>query len=125
LLTEVGAHKHLTKSTIGIRELQEALSAGTIALDISSRNARVAALQELGPAARRDRPAPPPGTSPCAGPGGSTGLLIRDDKGEDADRLVYGVDTASSLHCALARRFGPVYEKRTYPANRDARATII
>jgi hypothetical protein len=56
-----------------------------------------------------------PGLRRCAGPGGSTGLLIRDDKGEDADRLVYGVDTASSLHCALARRFGPLYDKPTYP----------
>ena len=36
-----------------LREPQEALSAATIALEISSRNARVAALQTLGPAARR------------------------------------------------------------------------
>ena len=40
--------------------LQEALSAGTIALEIASRNARVAALQTLGPPARRPRPDPGP-----------------------------------------------------------------
>jgi len=36
-----------------VRELQETLSAATIALEISSRNARVAALQTLGPPPRR------------------------------------------------------------------------
>jgi hypothetical protein len=41
-----------------VRELQDGLSAGTIALEIASRNARVAALQTLGPPARRPRPDP-------------------------------------------------------------------
>jgi hypothetical protein len=55
-------------------------------------------------------------------PGGTTGLPA---KGKEADTPVYGVDTVSSLNCALARRFGPLYDKPTYPANRDARASII
>jgi hypothetical protein len=41
-----------------VRGLQEALSSDTIALEISTRNARVAALQTPGPAARRPRPGP-------------------------------------------------------------------
>jgi len=39
-----------------VRELREALSASTIALEISSRNARVQALQKLGLPARRPWP---------------------------------------------------------------------
>jgi hypothetical protein len=74
---------------------------------------RRGAPKALGSAARRLRPAPPPRTSPVCWPGGTTGLLIKDDKGKDADRLVYGVDTASSLNCALPRRFGPLYDNST------------
>jgi len=77
-----------------IRELQETLSAATIALEISDRNARVAALQK-----RWDRL--------CAGfglvldkrgaemadlPGGASGLLVRSYKGKEADRLVTRID---------------------------------
>jgi hypothetical protein len=78
-----------------VHALQEALSAATIALEISSRNSRVAALQEsLGPAARR------PGSDhrPAGGghgrfAGRGSGLLGRDCKGKKADRLAYKVDT--------------------------------
>jgi hypothetical protein len=97
----------------GSTNCRKALSAGTIALEISSRNCASRRSKTLGSAARRLRPAPPPRTSPVCWPGGTTGLLIKDDKGKDADRLVYGVDTASSLNCALPRRFGPLYDNST------------
>jgi hypothetical protein len=46
-------------------------------------------------------------------PCGASGLLVGDYKGKEPDRLVYGVDTASSLNCALPRRFGPLYDNPT------------
>jgi hypothetical protein len=95
------------------------LGASTVSLEISSRNARVQARQN-----RWDRLRAGPRSDPdqrCADmadlPGGASGSLVRDYKGKEADRLVYGVDTASSLNCALPRRFGPLYDKPTYPAN--------
>ena len=38
-------------------------------------------------------------------PGGASGLLVRDDRGREADRLEYKIDTASSLNCALPPPF--------------------
>ena len=61
-------------------------SAGTIALEISSRNTRVQALQNRWDRMRRviDERA----TSPAFAnvPGGTTGLLVKDYKGKDADQ---------------------------------------
>jgi hypothetical protein len=76
-----------------IRELQETLSAGTIALEISSRNARVQALQNRWDKMRRviDERAASPDFADV--PGGTTGLLCNDYKGKVADTVVYKVDT--------------------------------
>src|SRR5450432_4783248 len=75
-----------------VRELQETFGAGTIALEISSRNARVQALQDRWDRLRQvidERAASPD----FAGvPGGTTGLLMKDYKGKDADTPVYKVD---------------------------------
>jgi hypothetical protein len=77
-----------------IAQLQTELSAGTIALEISSRNARVQALQDRWDRLRRvitERAAAPEFADV---PGGSTGLLCVTYVGKDADRPVYRVDTA-------------------------------
>jgi len=76
-----------------IRELQETLSAGTIALEISSRNARVQTLQNRWDKMRRviDERAASPDFADV--PGGTTGLLCKDYKGKVADTVVYKVDT--------------------------------
>ena len=76
-----------------IRELPETLSAGTIALEISSRNARVQMLQNRWDRMRRviDERAASPAFADV--PGGTTGLLVKDYKGKDADQPVYKVDT--------------------------------
>jgi hypothetical protein len=72
-----------------VRELQDGLSAGTIALEIASRNARVAALQTLGPPARRPRPDPRSMGRRYGGrPRGAGGLQVRGYKRKEADRLV-------------------------------------
>ena len=77
-----------------IRQIQETLSTGTIALEISSRNARVAALQERWDRLRagvdlilRQR-----GAEMADVPGGASGLLVRDYKGKKADRSVSRID---------------------------------
>ena len=78
----------------GVRELQETLSAAIIALEISSRNARVTALQKRWDRLRsaldliRDQR----GADMVDVPGGDSGLLVRDDRGKKADRLVTGID---------------------------------
>jgi Terminase small subunit len=76
-----------------VRELQETLSAATIALEISSRNARVQALQNRWDKMRRviDERATSPDFAEV--PGGTTGLLCKDYKGKAADTVVYKVDT--------------------------------
>jgi Terminase small subunit len=82
-----------------IRELQETLSAGTITLEISSRNARVQALQNRWDlmrqviAERSQFYAKGVDAEDAAVPGGSTGLLVKDYKGKEADKPVYKVDT--------------------------------
>lgn len=82
-----------------IRELQQTLSDEVIVLEISSRNARVHALQDRWDLLRqvqRERAAYYTRTddehdSMIAG--GTTGLLVKDYKGKDADQPVYKVDT--------------------------------
>src|SRR5450432_4499871 len=90
------AARMLTNADICSRlaELQLTLAAGTIALEISSRNARVQALQDRWDRLRRvitERAAAPEFADV---PGGSTGLLCVTYVGKDADRPVYRVDTA-------------------------------
>jgi hypothetical protein len=83
-----------------IKELQTELSAGTIALEISSRNARVQALQERWDKMRQvitERAVHyakgGDDESDAIVPGGETGLLVKDFKGKEADQPVYKVDT--------------------------------
>jgi hypothetical protein len=105
-----------------IRELQETLSAGTIALEISSRNARVQALQNRWDRMRRviDERAASPDFAEV--PGGTTGLLVKDYKGKDADTLVYKVDTGLLAELRnhekqAAEELGQWNEKRELPGD--------
>jgi hypothetical protein len=77
-----------------VRELQETLAAGTIALEISSRNARVQALQDRWDRLRAGvaQLMTERGASMAEAPGGSTGLLVRQYQGRQA-MPVYKVDT--------------------------------
>ena len=77
-----------------IRELQEALSAATIALEISSRNARVAALQKRWDRLRAglDLILDQRGAEMADLSSGASGLPVRDSKGNEADRLVTRID---------------------------------
>jgi hypothetical protein len=79
-----------------LREPQEALSTATIALEISSRNARIAALQNaLGPAARRPRlDSRPAGSGNGRCPRRRQRVLVRGYKGKNAARLVTRIDCA-------------------------------
>ena len=74
-----------------VAELRAELSAGTIALEISSRNARVRALQDRWDRMRQviDQRAASPDFAKV--PGGTTGLLCRDLRCKDTP--VYKVDT--------------------------------
>ena len=74
-----------------VRELQETISASTIALEISSRNARVQALQERWDYMRAglDLILNQRGADMADLPGGASGLLCRNYKGKEADRLVH------------------------------------
>ena len=87
------SYSFIACSNLRIREIQETLSAGTIALEISSRNARVQMLQNRWDRMRRviDERAASPAFADV--PGGTTGLLVKDYKGKDADQPVYKVDT--------------------------------
>jgi hypothetical protein len=78
-----------------IRELQEANSAEVIALEISSRNSRIRALQRRWDRlrARLAEILDQRGADMADIPGGSTGLLRREYKGKKADRLVTRIDT--------------------------------
>ena len=78
-----------------VSELQETLSAGTIALEISSRNARVQALQDRWSTLRAaiaqlmtERAA-----DMAEVPGGGSGLLVRQYQGGALAKPVYKVDT--------------------------------
>jgi hypothetical protein len=88
-----------------VREPQEALSAATIALEISSRNARVAAFQKRWDRlrARLDLLLDLRGADMADLPGGASGLLARDFKGRNADRLVTRINpgvVSLSPNCA-------------------------
>src|SRR5450759_4033955 len=88
-----------------LHELQEALSAVT-ALEISSRNPRVAAALQK----RRDRLRAglglilgQRGADMADLPGGASGMLVRDCKGKEADRVVTRIDpgvVSLSPNCA-------------------------
>lgn len=77
-----------------IRQIQETLSTGTIVLEISSRNARVAALQKRWDSLRAglELILQQRGADMADVPGGASGLLVRDYKGKEADRLVSRID---------------------------------
>jgi hypothetical protein len=77
-----------------VRELQEALSTTTIALEISSRNSRVAALQKCWDRLRAGQDLIRDGRAADMAdlPGGASGMLVRDDRGKKADRLVVRID---------------------------------
>jgi hypothetical protein len=71
------------------------LSAATIALEISGHNSRVAAALQK----RRDRPRADldlilgqRGADMADLPGGASGMLVRDCKGKEADRVVTRID---------------------------------
>lgn len=104
-----------------VRELQETLSAGTIALEISSRNARVQALQNRWDRMREGLEAilTERGQAMADVPGGSSGLYAKDYRGNQA-MPVYRVDTGllsllselRALEKQAAEEFGQWTEKR-------------
>jgi hypothetical protein len=110
-----------------LRELQEALSAATIALEISSRNARVQALQKRDHLvrARLDLILDQRGADMAGLPGGARGMLVRDYKGKEADRLVTCIGPRGGLagrgtarpRVAGCRELGPV-ERETRGSGR-------
>jgi hypothetical protein len=78
-----------------VRELQEALSAAAIALEIPGRNARLRPSKSAGISS-----VPPSiwilderGADMVDVPGGASGLLARDYKGKEGDRLVARIDS--------------------------------
>jgi hypothetical protein len=77
-----------------LHKLQEALSAATIALEISSRNARAAAVQKCWGRLRAglDLISQQRGADTAGVPGGESRLLVGDSKGKEADRLVARID---------------------------------
>src|ERR1039457_6301412 len=73
-----------------VAEIRVALAEGVIQREITDRNARVGLLQDLVDRIRKviaER-----GADMADVPGGSTGLLVRDYKGKDADTPVYKFD---------------------------------
>jgi hypothetical protein len=90
----LGSHPCVAVICTRVRELQEPISAVTIALEISSRNSRVAALQKRWDRlrARLDLILDQRGADMADLPGGATGLLCRDYKGKEADRKVHRID---------------------------------
>jgi Terminase small subunit len=82
-----GAARLYAKATVcaRIRELQKTLGAGTIALEITSRNARVTALQKrwVSLQAGLALVLQQRGADMADVPGGASGLLMRDYKGKE------------------------------------------
>src|ERR1035441_6500199 len=75
-----------------VAEIRLALAEGVIQREITDRNARVGLLQDLVDRIRKviaER-----GADMADVPGGSTGLLVRDYKGKNADAPVYKFDAA-------------------------------
>jgi hypothetical protein len=91
-----------------IKELQEALAAGTIALEISRRNCRIQSYQRNWVRLQRalDLLLDARGEELKDIPGGASGLLYRDYKGKGADRPVYKVDPAITELVAELRALG-------------------
>jgi hypothetical protein len=89
-----------------IRELQEAISAKVIALEISTRNSRIRALQKRWDRlrGRLDLILDQRGADMADLPGGASGLLLRKYKGKKADRLVTRIDPAIISLVAELRR---------------------
>jgi hypothetical protein len=94
-----------------VRELQQSLSDEVIALEIGTRNARVEELQKRWERLRNalyellDQR----GAEMAEIPGGGTGLLVKDYKGKEADRLVTRIDpgvVAMAAELRFVRRFG-------------------
>ena len=78
-----------------ILELQTELSAGVIALEIGSRNARVQALQDRWDRMRLVITERGNSEEFASVPGGTTGLLCKTYVGKEADQPVYKVDTGT------------------------------
>jgi hypothetical protein len=91
-----GAARLYARTTVcaRIHQIQETLSRGTMVLEISSRNARVAALQKRWDSGRAglDLILQQRGADMADVPGGASGLLMRDYKGKEPDRPVYRID---------------------------------
>jgi phage terminase small subunit len=77
-----------------VRAIRERVSAATIAVEISSRNARIQALQTRWEKMRQVIEERGASEEYSSVPGGTTGLLTKDYKGKQADTPVYKVDTA-------------------------------
>ena len=117
-----------------VAQLQAELSAGTIALEISSRNARVQALQDRWDRMRQVIDQRAASDDFAKVPGGTTGLLCRDLRCTDAP--VYKVDTgllaelrAHELQAAQElsqwQTKTVVEERKTLDATPVALATIL
>jgi len=104
-----------------VSELQETLSAGTIALEISSRNARVQAMQDRWSMLRAgiaqlmiERAA-----DMAEAPGGGTGLPVRHYQGGALAKPVYKVDTG--LVSLIAQLLAHEKQgRRARPVDREA-----
>jgi len=79
------------KFYVRVRELQTTIAEGVTVREISSRDARVHALQDRWDRLRRLIEVRAAEMADV--PGGETGLLVRDYKGKDAATPVYRVDT--------------------------------
>ena len=77
-----------------VRELQSTLAEGVIAAEISSRNNRVQVLQKRWERLRDalDELLDQRGADMAEIPGGATGILCKDYKGQAADQLVTRID---------------------------------
>jgi hypothetical protein len=87
-----------------VKELQTAIAANTMVLEISNRNARVQVLQDLFDRLRNLIAARAKDETMADVPGGTTGLLLRN-QGKNADVPVHRADVAVvATLCALMRQ---------------------
>lgn len=119
-----------------IVELQQTLSDAVIALEISARNARVQALQDRWDLMRqviRERAEYYTRTDDAydgAVAGGTTGLLVKDYKGRNADQPIYKVDTGlleelRAHEKQAAEELGQWTEKREFSSEEGGPLTSI
>jgi hypothetical protein len=118
-----------------IRELQETLATGTIALEISSRNARVQALQDRWSMLRADLASLKAERAAAMAdvPGGKTGLIVRQYQCGALALPVYKVDTGllsllselRAIEKQAAEELGQWREKREPTTNGAAPLTSI